>query len=357
MSDNKYVFISHSNKGADEGCPDAELTNRLYAYLTAHNVYCWYDKSLDPGIWADQIYQKMVDASAYVLVASKQSLTSPQVQREISIMAESGKLLLPFVIDDYYFIQDKAKGSAGYYLGNNMHQAVFLDKFANEEAAFSRLLSMIPQDISRLECDLSEFNLSPDDETIIKYLGNNGCVSIPPFITGISKDAFLNNSALNKLIIPPSVTTVGRRAFFGCKNLTTVEGMAGVTDIDESAFGRTGLFAGCDNLRVYGGIAFGGNAHNGVLEIPTGVKIIAAGAFRDNDAAELRLPDGLEVIGDLAFSDGILLENLRLPASLKHIGKRAFCGCPIKQIRFDGSRLDCPEAFDNYDTITVTEEK
>lgn len=357
MSDNKYVFISHSNKGAADGCPDAELTNRLYAYLTANNVYCWYDKDLDPGIWADHIYERLIDASAYILVASKQSLTSKQVKREISHMTESDKLLIPFVLDDCYTNKDKAKGSAGYYLGDNMYQAVFLKDYASEEEAFARLLAMIPHEISRLECDLSEFERSGDDKTVLKYIGSNSCVSIPPFVTNIAKDAFLNNTTLCKLIIPPSVTTIGRRAFFGCKDLISVEGLESVTDIDESAFGRTGLFAASADMRVYGGIAFGGNPVNGVLEIPEGVKTIAAGAFRDSDAVDIKLPEGLEIIDDLSFSDSILLEKVRLPSSIKHIGKRAFCGCPIKQIRFDGAKLECSDAFDNYNTIEITEEK
>lgn len=354
----KFVFISHSNKGVADGCNDAEITNRLYAYLTSHNIYCWYDKNIKAGAWADQIYEKMIDAAAYILVASRRSLTSDEVKGELSIIKKSGKPLIPYVIDDFFMQQDKQKGSAGYYLGDNMYQAVFADKYATEEEAFERLISLLPPEISKLDCDLSEFEFDATDKILIKYGGERGCVSVPSFVEEIAKEAFLNNATLNKVIIPPSVRKIGKRAFFGCNDLIEVEGMNGVVDIDESAFGRTKLFDDCGDVAVYGGIAFDGDAVNGVIEIPRGVKTVAAGAFRNGDACEIVFPDGLENICARAFADCILIKSVRFPASLKALGSRAFGGCPITDIRFDGvAPIGAAEAFDNYNEITVTEEK
>ena len=115
----KYVFISHSSK-------DKALTDRLCAYLGKNKVCYWYDGHLKGGNYAEQIGNKLSRASAYILVASEPALRSPEVQLEVEHM--KGKLLVPLVLDDYYFQQDEGKGSITYTLGNNRIAAVILKK-------------------------------------------------------------------------------------------------------------------------------------------------------------------------------------------------------------------------------------
>ena len=77
----KYIFISHSNRPGDY-----ELTNRLFRFLTAHNLCCWYDGLIGAGNWQKQIYSHLVDASLFIFVASKNSLVSREVKNERTMM-------------------------------------------------------------------------------------------------------------------------------------------------------------------------------------------------------------------------------------------------------------------------------
>lgn len=57
------------------------------------------------------------------------------------------------------------------------------------------------------------------------------------------------------------------------------------------------------------------------------VKVIASGAFHDRrEMTEIEIPEGIEMIGDYAFSKCSGLVEINLPQSLKFIGEHAFLG-------------------------------
>lgn len=72
------------------------------------------------------------------------------------------------------------------------------------------------------------------------------------------------------------------------------------------------------------------SARNTVREvvIEPGITAIAAETFRNFVAmTTVTLPDGLEIIGDYAFSGCGMLQNITLPESVEIIGANAFSGC------------------------------
>ena len=135
----KYVFISHSNAE-----PDADVTKRLAEYLNACGIPVWSDANLRAGNWRAQIGKKIREAACFLLVASKNSLSTDEVGIELEMMWDEWKkhrkILIPYIIDEAYF--GKLEGSADMILGANCHQAVILAKFADEKAAFARILSI-----------------------------------------------------------------------------------------------------------------------------------------------------------------------------------------------------------------------
>ena len=83
-----FVFISHKNHPFDN-----EYCDKLYDYLTnVKKICCWMDKmDMNQGKWSAQIYKKIGEASAYILVSSINSLTSEEVQKEIDLMFSENK--------------------------------------------------------------------------------------------------------------------------------------------------------------------------------------------------------------------------------------------------------------------------
>ena len=64
--------------------------------------------------------------------------------------------------------------------------------------------------------------------------------------------------------------------------------------------------------------------------LPAGVKIIDHHAFYGAELNKITFGEGLEEIGEAAFMNGPVLENVILPDSIRKIGANAFSGMDIK---------------------------
>ncbi len=101
-----------------------------------------------------------------------------------------------------------------------------------------------------------------------------------------AKNLYLNGKLVTDVVIPGSVTSIGRYSFYNCKNLSTVTIPEGVVTIGERAF------QGCDSLNN--------------VTIPDSVKTIGACAFSSCDNLESVVVGlGVENIGGGAFYIGI----------------------------------------------------
>ena len=99
-----------------------------------------------------------------------------------------------------------------------------------------------------------------------------------------------------KLILPPTIESIGRGAFLLCMNLQIEEFPENLKKIDDYAF------YGCSNALF--------------------------GTAEDYMEYHLTLPDGLEYIGRSAFYQTSML-GLTIPGSCKYIGEFAFFGCSL----------------------------
>lgn len=348
----RSILISHSNEE-----PDKEITMELYRYLSERKIDCWVDALLKAGHWTGQIGEIMYETPIVIFVASANSMKSKEVMKEVGYYIEhqkDGKSVIPFVIEEKYYLNpDKAAATAIYEFGANQLEAVFLEHYSTHEEAYERLIRLLPEWISRLENNPADFEYAEGDKVLAGYHGSDACVTVPPYVKEIADEAFLNNDALRKVIIPPSVEKIGLRAFYGCSNLMEAEGMEGVMEIEGSAFECTAIELCEGNGYCYAGIAFGGEPINGELTIKEGVKVVANEAFRYSDVRVITFPQGLKSIGAVAFSECIFLTSLRIPSSVERIGKYAFRGCKsLKSVVFEG---DIPQgaqaAFDNFEKL------
>ena len=136
------------------------------------------------------------------------------------------------------------------------------------------------------------------------YYGNNCYTSNDV----IGRCAFFGCSELTSLTLPAGITEIRYHAFYGCSGLTSLILPAGITYIAE------GAFYGCSGLTS--------------LTIPTGVSIINEYAFYDcSSLTRLDLPSSIREIYHSAFMNCRNLTSLTIPSNVTYISSRAFSGC------------------------------
>ena len=168
----------------------------------------------------------------------------------------------------------------------------------------------------------------PDSVTTIDRNAFYKCTSLEKVTIGknvksIGDLAFFDCSSLESVEIPDSVTTIGKEAFHQCYALKSVVIGDGVTTIGDSAFWNSenlkSLTLG-KSVKTISDHAFQKCAITSV-ELPASVRTIGNYAFYGSPLESLTLPDGVETIGYVAFScsstDGFT--SIKIPASVKLI--------------------------------------
>jgi TolB-like protein len=146
------------------------------------------------------------------------------------------------------------------------------------------------------------------NNTVVKYTGPGGSVTIPAGITAIGEEAFRGNTGLTSVSIPSSVKSIGSYAFYLCTSLTSVSIPDGVTSIGAWAFN------GCSSLRS--------------VSIPSSVKSIGANAFQACPRlSSVSISNGVTSIGSYAFNECTDLTSISIPSSITSFGNGVFQGC------------------------------
>lgn len=163
-----------------------------------------------------------------------------------------------------------------------------------------------------IECDGPITRIPNDAFSVEQNCLKDDNLSIPTTVTHIGDRAFCRNPFLTgKLVIPPSVKSIGREAFMG----TNFSGDLVIPNSVGSI--GYGAFSAC-------------NEFNGTLTLPKGLKVIESCAFISCTKLKgnLTLPDNLTSIGDSAFYIcRMLTGSIVIPKTVKSIGERAFDGC------------------------------
>ncbi len=181
-----------------------------------------------------------------------------------------------------------------------------------------------------------EYTISNGEATITGIPdGTSGDIVVPSVLDGypvmsIGEVAFNGCSGLTSIVIPEGVISIDEWAFAGCSSLTTITIPLSVTTIDESTFSGTGFWNNqSDGLVILDGWVLGvkGDCPSNV-EIPTGIKALADGAFEwCYDLISITIPDGVINIGAWTFQMASNLKAVNLGRGITHIKDGVFYGC------------------------------
>ena len=140
-------------------------------------------------------------------------------------------------------------------------------------------------------------------------------------VTEIAAEGF-SSTDFSKIIVPETVTKIGRMAFSYCHSLKTVEFADGIA---LEKFSRA-MFANSENLQQ--------------IKIPDSVTELEEYVFSGCRSLSNVETDSVEKIGYGAFVNCTSLEEINLPDTLKTIGESAFYGAGLKQIEIPDSVTD-----------------
>ncbi len=155
----------------------------------------------------------------------------------------------------------------------------------------------------RLNCFKTDEN-----DVLIECTGNISRLLVAEGITAIGDSVFQDGNLLTEIILPRTVTSIGRNSFAGCRWLLRVCGAEGVRTIGSRAF------SGCGSLEE--------------VALAESLTEIGRGAFENcTSLREIVLPEGVEELPERVFFRCHSLRRVHLPSTLKRIGKEAFAFC------------------------------
>ncbi len=136
---------------------------------------------------------------------------------------------------------------------------------------------------------------------------------LPEGLTSIGANAFRACTNLTRIVLPSTLETLGKQAFTGCPGFAALEFHEGITEIADN------LLKGCEELVS--------------IKIPATVKVIGASAFEGCiGLTTIEIPEGVTTIGDDAFAGCTGLKQITFPSTLKTIGASAFEGAGLTSV-------------------------
>lgn len=132
-------------------------------------------------------------------------------------------------------------------------------------------------------------------------------LSLPTTLVKINDYAFCG-MALTSVIVPPSVTTMGKGVFKACWYLTSVDFSPSVTTLSDQTFQNCGILP--------------------TIVLPDAITSIGADAFNYcQKLVSVKLPASLKTIGASSFYQCIALKTIELPVGVTSITGSSFTYC------------------------------
>ena len=150
-------------------------------------------------------------------------------------------------------------------------------------------------------------------------------------VTGLKSSTFAYNTALETIVVPPTVTSLGSYVFAHIKTLTavslpnTINKMLFDVFYDDEALTTVNIPTSLSEIPSY---TFAKCPSLTTVVIPDNITKIEADAFYNcTGLAQIIIPDNVTTIGTDAFNTCSNLTEINIPASVQNTGLRCFHNC------------------------------
>ena len=182
-----------------------------------------------------------------------------------------------------------------------------------------------------------EISIEVPETTKMWYLGDNTIeeVIIPEGVEKIGRFAFANLTALKRVVLPSTLTTIDYGAFAGCVSLVSVEGIGNVKFINEKAFMDCNL--------------------SGAITLTEGVALGEYAFANNKNLQKLTLSEKTKSVASYAFSGCTKLKTVVINAEKIKLGQYVFSGCEaLKEISVNAAVIPAGTFADCKNLTTVT---
>lgn len=163
-------------------------------------------------------------------------------------------------------------------------------------------------------------------------------------VEAIDEEAFYSCKKLSPVIFPNSLTFIGNKAFFGCSSITSITIPDSVTGLGDFTFAACGglnyvsIGTGLDVVPMW---TF--QLSNNLISLYVNSKRIR-GSFHDTSFKEVIIGDNVEEIFSSAFTACSQLKTLTLGKNVKSIGRDGFTECKFSSITIKSSPITLHKA-------------
>jgi hypothetical protein len=186
--------------------------------------------------------------------------------------------------------------------------------------------------------DYNYYGDGNDDTPWASFKGQITRLILPKSLTYIGRSAFQGCTGLTTITIPEGVTSIGSSAFCGCTKLSHISLADTVTRIDINTFMDTAFWNDAPGELVYLdhvllGVKNRDSFSQNTVSVVSGTRVIADQAFSFVlPIGKVVLPEGLTHIGSEAFYNCQSLKSINFPAGLRAIGEEAFWNTPLTSV-------------------------
>lgn len=164
---------------------------------------------------------------------------------------------------------------------------------------------------------------SKDLKTLVLYPNGltQSVFAVPESVTTIRSHAFMENTAIQELILPASIVHVDLAGMFGLETITVDPGHPALTVVDGVLF---------EGLTL---IKYPAMKPETTYVVPSHITTLSGFAFQGNQfLTTLTLNEGLKTIGDQCFRQTMNLLTVDLPASVEYLRAQVFVESSVKTL-------------------------
>ena len=312
-------------------------------------------RTLGSGIWSDNILEAIAKCTNFIFIRGAQSLDRCRdgddvVRREIKEAIVRNKNIILVSTCDCEIPNNLPDDINALHTYNELRYAPeYLDAFIDK-----LVRKFVLSDIDIARSDPEKDFVILDSGVLVQYVGCATIVEIPHGVVEVGPHAFKDQTRIRQVNFPATVRKIGRESFSRCARISSVDLPDGLAEIGERAFARCyGLLniTFPDGLETIGNGAF--LFCESLKEVRLGTKVSHVTASAFNHCGQLRWIEVAPDNPVLSSHEGILYDKegrrmLRCPEcyavdsvdvlpSTKSVEPYGFWGCRrLREIRLPG---------------------